>query len=313
MMWTLLHLAVALTSVTSAFSASSPPSGAITIGPGGTYSTIAAGLADNSSSTYFIYAGTYLEQVHITRANIKIYGQTCDTLTYTHNEVNIWNSLNSTVAGSDDASGTVRVAASGVALYNLNIANTFGAGTQAIALSVQSSNFGGYGLNLTGYQDTLYANYGPEFISHSLIVGAVDYIFGQHGSVWITKSLIDSVGSGCITASGRSSDDANYFVIDSSIIEGSSGVTAYLGRPWRDYARVVFQYCYLGSVVPAVGWSEWSSTTPNTDNVTFAEYKNIGPGANGTRASFATEPSAPINISTVLGSSYTSWVDSRYL
>ncbi|KAF8319996.1 putative pectinesterase precursor [Clavulina sp. PMI_390] len=314
-MWTLLHLATALTSVASAFAASSPPSGAVTIGPGGKYSTIAAGLADTSSSTYFIYAGTYHEQVYITRANIKIYGQTSSALTYTGNKVNIWNSLTSTVAGSDDASGTVRVAASGVALYNLNIANTYGAGvsTQAIALSVQSSNFGGYGLNLTGYQDTFYANYGPEFISQSLIVGAVDYIFGQHGSVWITKSVIDSVGGGCITASGRSSDDANYFVINSSTIQGSSGVSSYLGRPWRDYARVVFQSCSLSSIVPAAGWSQWSSATPNTDHVTFAEYGNTGAGASGTRASFSTKLSAPISISTVLGSSYTSWVDSSYL
>lgn len=35
---------------------SSPPSGAVTIGSSGTYSTISAALADTSATTYFIYA-----------------------------------------------------------------------------------------------------------------------------------------------------------------------------------------------------------------------------------------------------------------
>jgi hypothetical protein len=41
-------------------------------------------------------------------------------------EVTITHAENSTTAGGDDPSGTVRVHAMNVALYNLNIANTFG-------------------------------------------------------------------------------------------------------------------------------------------------------------------------------------------
>jgi pectinesterase len=64
---------------------SSPPSGAITVGSGGKYSTISAALKDTSSSVYFVYSGTYAEQVYITRSNIKIYGQTTHSNTYTSN------------------------------------------------------------------------------------------------------------------------------------------------------------------------------------------------------------------------------------
>lgn len=39
-----------------------------------------------------------------------------------------------------------------------SIANTYGKGAQAIALSVQAGQFGAYALKLTGYQDTLLAN-----------------------------------------------------------------------------------------------------------------------------------------------------------
>ena len=56
-----------------------------------------------------------------------------------------------------------------------------------------------------------------------------------------------TVGNGFITASGRSSDDANWYVIDSSTVQGTG--KAFLGRPWGDYARVVFQKCTLGQNV----------------------------------------------------------------
>ncbi|KAG8742867.1 hypothetical protein FRC11_014109, partial [Ceratobasidium sp. 423] len=47
------------------------PTGAITIGSGGQYSTISAALQDTSSNIYYIYSGTYNEQVYISRANVK--------------------------------------------------------------------------------------------------------------------------------------------------------------------------------------------------------------------------------------------------
>ena len=59
--------------------------------------------------------------------------------------------------------------------------------------------------------------------------------------------FLQTVGTGYITASGRSSNDSNWYVIDSSTVQGSGSV--YLGRPWRDYARVVFQSTSLGSNV----------------------------------------------------------------
>lgn len=308
-------LAVGIFAVCECLALSAPPSGAITIGSGGTYSTISSALADTSSSTYFIYAGTYNEQVYITRANIKIYGQTSSPLTYSGNKVTITAAVPANTAGSDDASGTVRVHADGVSLYNLIIQNTYGhpvVQSQAIALSLYGTTFGGYGLKITGYQDTLYSNQGTHYIAYSWIEGAVDFIFGREASLWVTKSTINTVGSGCITASGRETDDSLYYVIDHTTVTGTSGTSsAYLGRPWGDYARVIFQNSNLGSVINPAGWSVWSTSDPNTEYVTFAEYNNTGTGASGTRASFSEKLSSPISITTVLGS--TSWIDTSYL
>lgn len=71
----------------------------------------------------------------------------------------------------------------------------------------------------------------------------------------------------------------------------------------------------MSAVINSAGWSEWSSTEPNTEDVYFGEYGNTGAGAEGTRASFATELTAAVSISTILGSSYTSagYYDASYL
>ncbi|KAG8950864.1 hypothetical protein FRC04_007096 [Tulasnella sp. 424] len=300
---------------TSSGSSSTVPAGAITVGKNGEgkYTTITQALADTSSSIIYVYAGNYTEPVVISRSGITIYGQTSNKLSYSSNTVTISGNNYAGAAGSDDASGTVRIRATGVKLYNLNIENTFGKPidqAQAIALSVYAGTFACYACQIRGYQDTLLAETGTQFYGKCLIQGSVDFIFGQTASIWITGGTINTVGSGSITASGRSSADSNYYVIDSTTVTGSGSV--YLGRPWSDYARVIFQNSSLGSNIVAAGWSQWSSSTPNTDHVTFGEYNNSGSGAwNSARASFATKLSAGISITTVLGS--TSWIDSAYL
>ncbi|QRV90342.1 pectinesterase [Ceratobasidium sp. AG-Ba] len=200
-----------------------------------------------------------------------------------------------------------------LSLYNINIQNTYGkpvSQSQAIALSVEAGQFAAYGCQIKGYQDTLLAETGAQFYSKCFVQGAVDFIFGQHSSLWMTKSVLNTIGDGCITASGRTSNDPNYYVIDNSQITGSGNQC--LGRPWGDYARVIYQNCNIGSQVSAAGWEQWSSTSPNTDHVLFGEYNNTGGGAWQTgRASFATKLPAGVPISTVLGS--TSWIDSSFL
>ncbi|RPD64827.1 pectin lyase-like protein [Lentinus tigrinus ALCF2SS1-6] len=297
---------------TGAFALSSPPAGAITVGTGGKYATLSAALKDTSSSVYYVFPGTYTDTAIISRANVRVYGQTNTPTSYSGNTVTITNNIPASQAGSNDASGTVQVHATNVSLYNINIANTYGKTVdqaQAIALSVQDGQFGAYGCKILGDQDTLLANVGAQYYANSWIEGAVDFIFGMRASIWITRSVINTIGNGYITASGRSSDDAFWYVIDNSTVQGTG--TAYLGRPWRDYARVVFQRSTLGSNVPAAGWSVWGSSDPQTDHVTFAEYANTGPGASGTRASFSTKLSAPVSITTVLNS--TSWIDPAFL
>ena len=89
----------------------------------------------------------------------------------------------------------------------------------------------------------------------------------------------------------------------------------YLGRPWREYARVTFQKTSMTNVINAAGWKIWNTGDERTSNVQFTEYANTGAGASGTRASFSSTLSSAVGITSVLGSSYASqgYYDSSYM
>lgn len=276
-----------------------------------------------AAQSIFILAGTYTEQVIIPSraAALTIYGYTTDTTSYTSNVVNIVHS-SSLLSGApnDEATGTVQNSAANTKFYNVNIKNTYGKGSQAIALAAYGTQQGYYGVGLYGYQDTLLAQIGNQVYAKCYIEGAVDFIFGQHARAWIDGSDIRvSAGGGSITANGRaSSSDTSYYVINKSSVNTSKGSTAgtgtvYLGRPWSEYARVDFQNTVLGAIINGAGWEQWSTSTPNTASATFQEYGNTGAGASGTRASFSSKLSSAATISTILGSTYTGWVDTTYL
>jgi pectinesterase len=122
-------------------------------------------------------------------------------------------------------------------------------------------------------------------------------------------------------ANGRdSSSNPSYYVFNNCNIAAASGNSVsngayYLGRPWREYARVVFQKTSMTSVINAAGWKVWNTGDERTSNVIFGEYSNTGAGASGTRASFYTKLSSAVSISTVLTGSYASkgYYDASYM
>ncbi|KAK4180304.1 family 8 putative carbohydrate esterase [Triangularia setosa] len=294
------------------------------------FSTLSSAISSLSTSStspvcIFLYPGTYNEQVLVPaslRAPISIYGSTTNAATYKSNTVTIVQGKSQANTGaSNDETGTLRVKANGVKIYNLNIVNSYGKGSQAVALSAYADS-GYYGCSFQGYQDTVLANRGKQYYSGCEIVGVTDFIFGQESPAWFEKCDIRVLASsvGYITASGRStSTSPNYYVFNNCNIAAKSGQNVangayYLGRPWREYARVVFQSTAMSSVVNAAGWRIWNTGDERTSNVYFGEYANSGAGAGGTRASFARKLGGPVAVETVLGGDYKSqgWFDGNY-
>ncbi|KAK0709653.1 family 8 carbohydrate esterase [Lasiosphaeria miniovina] len=300
------------------------PPGCITVSNTIQAAVDALSTASADAQCIFISPGTYTEQVLVParRAQLSVYGSTADTGGYAGNEVTITSSKSQADGLSNDGSATLRVKAAGFRLYNVNINNGHGRGSQAVALSA-SADSAYYGCAFTGYQDTLLADTGTQLYARCLVQGVTDFIFGQHAPAWFEKCDIRvlSASMGYITASGRSSSsDPNYYVFNSCSIAAAAGSNVadgafYLGRPWRAYARVVMQKTSMTSVVNPAGWRIWNAGDERTSNVLFGEHANTGAGAKGTRAPFATKFSSAVAIETVLGSGFTGagWFDSAYL
>ena len=93
----------------------------------------------------------------------------------------------------------------------------------------------------------------------------------------------------------------------------------YLGRPWREYARVVFQASSLSSVINTAGWHIWNTGDENTEHVYFGEWGNTGLGAasnaSSKRAKFSTRLAKPVARDEVLGKGWgnETWVDRAYI
>lgn len=83
-------------------------------------------------------------------------------MAYSANQVTIQASVPASTAGSNDASGTLRIHKNDFKMYNVNVRNNYGVGSQAIAISQYGSRVGLYACGFYGYQDTLYANAGTQ-------------------------------------------------------------------------------------------------------------------------------------------------------
>ncbi|APA07916.1 hypothetical protein SS1G_00468 [Sclerotinia sclerotiorum 1980 UF-70] len=313
-----------LISRATSFNRTVAPSGAIVVDQtgklSGSYTTVQAGIdaldADTTDNQYlFIAPGTYFEQVYLPPlvSNLTIQGYTEDARDYSGNQATITYNLALINTTSDDLTATFRAHNNNTKVYNLIIENTFGhinSNGQNLALSSYATNVGFYATQFWGYQDTVLAESGFQLYSKCLIVGAIDFIFGEKALAWFEKNDIRTIGKGSITASGRKSADVNsWYVINNSNIANLNDTLTpyinYLGRPWRDFARVVFQNSYLGNNIAAAGWDVWSTSTPQTDNVTFAEFNNWGPGSQWMgglpRAIFGSQMNGAIGITDVLG------------
>jgi pectinesterase len=189
-----LLLTLSLAATVLAAGRTSAPSGCLVVSKSptsGQYSTVqkavdALSTTSKDAQCIFIGAGSYTEQVLVPSrsAQLTIYGYTSDTSSYGGNKVTITNNKSQASTGQgNDAVATLRVKANGFRLYNVNVANTYGQGSQAVALSAYSDS-GFYGCQFTGFQDTVLSNVGKQLFAKCLIEGATDFIFGQQAQSW---------------------------------------------------------------------------------------------------------------------------------
>jgi pectinesterase len=222
-----------------------------------------------------IKPGIYREQIKIpqTKPFITFEGEDSARTILTYN-------LSAKTAGDTRLSYSVYIGGSGFRAENITFENSYGVGSQAVAVYVNTDRVIFRRCRFLGWQDTLFAHGGRQYYKDCYIEGHVDFIFGNAAAVF-EDCQIHSKGQGYITAQWRlRADEPNGFVFRHCRLTGeNTGRGVYLGRPWRPYARVVYLNCWMGAHIRPEGWDNWRD--PQREKTAwFAEYHSTGPGAN---------------------------------
>ncbi|MGI9036643.1 MAG: pectate lyase [Pyrinomonadaceae bacterium] len=232
-------------------------------------------VPDNNQKRFviFIKKGVYKEQIRIPadKPFISLIGESPDTTKLTFD-------LTNKATGSTSASYSFYVGGHDFYAENLTFENSFGKGSQAVAVLSDADRLIFKNCRFLGWQDTLYAKNGRQYFENCYIAGAVDFIFGEAQAVF-ENCEIHSKGDGFIAAPMRfAADEASGFVFDNCKLTGENiekGV--FLARPWRDYGRTAFLNTKMDAHIRPEGWNNW--LPEREKNAYFAEYNSSGAGA----------------------------------
>ena len=215
---------------------------------------------------------------------------------------------------------TLLVDAPHVTLKDLTVANDAAPREevgQALALYVDADFFTCEDCHLLSFQDTLFtAPLPPKEIQKNgfigpkqftprmpqrhtyrrcLIAGDVDFIFGG-AAAWFEECEIRHVDGrsdrsapyvGYATAASTPEGQKYGYVFSRCRFthEGLARGCAYLGRPWRNYAKTLLVDCWLGEHIHPDGFHDWDKPAAH-ETMFYAECGSYGPGAGICRAAY---------------------------
>jgi hypothetical protein len=285
---------------TSSFTASSLPTG-FSFGPAGKGSDEGSATLDVSKNAFI---GTQATSATYTPNNFYAENLTIQN-TYDTDPATTTKWYASSNGGSCSSGGADT---SLQTLYNNNQL----CGAQAMALFMNSDGGVLNNVNLLSQQDTLYASgigcgtyctVAREYIWKGLIVGDVDYVFGDaalvfdHTNFFTTWHGTAATGQETIEAQNKryptgttgttnssystSSDYLSGFICNAcNLMSQSSGMTKlYYGRPWNistsSYPASYSTWVMLNSAVDQInasGWIGWDGASKDLSTSTYAEY-----------------------------------------
>ena len=291
---------VVLTGENGNFSSSTLPSG-FTLGPAGKGSDEGSATLDVSKNTFIgtqAITGTYTPNNFY--AEYLTIQNTYDT-----------DASTTTISTASSNGGTCTTGSTASTLQYLYNNNKL-CGSQALALFLNSDASVLNHVNLLSQQDTLYASslgcgtyctVAREYMWKGLIVGDVDYVFGDaalvfdhthflttwHGLTATGQETIEAQNKRYPTGTTSSTDSSNSTSSDylsgficngCMLMSQSTGMTdLYYGRPWdistsnypSSYSTWIMLNSYVDQVNPS-GWIGWDGASEYLSTSTYGEY-----------------------------------------
>ncbi|XP_055822139.1 probable pectinesterase 29 [Solanum dulcamara] len=227
-----------------------------------------------------IKPGQYREQVKIPREKPYIYlkGEENGKIIVTWDA---HDSIATDATFTTEANNTIVENITFINSYNYPPKSNNNPRVMAVAAMIAGDKSIFYKCEFLGFQDTLWDVEGRHYFKLCTIEGAVDFIFGNGQSIYENCTISVNAGAldgliGYITAQGRSNpNDTSGFVFKNCNVTGNGQI--FLGRPWRDYARVLFYDSSMANVITPQGWDA-GLFVGKEKQLTFAEgsCKGIG-------------------------------------
>lgn len=249
----------------------------------GDYTTIQEAI--NAARSYpvqriniLIKNGVYFEKVkvHAWNTRISLVGESREKTIITYDD--FFGRIN-LGRNSTFYTASLLVEANDFYAENLCIKNTAGPVGQAIAVSINADRVHFKNCSIEANQDSLYLSGEghKNYFQNCHIEGTTDYIFGDATALF-EQCTVHSKSDSYITAASTQKNSPFGFVFKNCKLSAEAHISkAYLGRPWRLYAKTVFIQCEIGKHIVGEGWNNWSK--PEAETTTFyAEYQCSGEG-----------------------------------
>ncbi|MCR4621291.1 MAG: hypothetical protein K5663_04345 [Clostridiales bacterium] len=263
-------------------------------------------VASNTPSIIILRMDEYRERVVIDKSDLRIVGEARDRTVITASACAKDQDADGKEKGTF-LSSTVIVTGDNVEIENLTIRNDAGDGRQvgqAVALYAAGDRGVFRNLRLIAHQDTLFCGplmekvvkdiqgrrgraqivdsvcdctptFAREYFENCFIQGDVDFIFGPY-RCWFEKcTLFMNRRGGWYTAANTPESQPHGFVFSDCALTGECGEgMAFLGRPWRKFARTAFVGCSMDACVAPQGFADWDGERRVTWR--YQEYATTG-------------------------------------
>lgn len=247
----------------------------------------------------------YHERVIVNKDNLRIIGEARDRTVITASAC----AKDLDAEGREKGtflSYTFLVTGSNVEVENLTIRNDAGDGNQvgqAVAVYAAGDRGVWRNVRMIAHQDTLFCGptmpkvakdalpriipegvqsvgdcplvLGRQYFEDCYIQGDVDFIFGPYACWFERCTLFMNKRGGLYTAANTPEQAAFGLVFHRCRLTGECEAgQAYLGRPWRPFARTVFLHCEMDEHVSPEGFQDWAGGAPVTER--YGEFATTG-------------------------------------